>query len=296
MSQKVINMENENNENENKSNRSNWVAGILGAGLVAVSGFAVYQNSQTEDLRREVSAYQQDISTLKTSVSAADAELQKTLGDLRDQLSTSQKDVSATLAKAQSASRRYSSSLVDKLEKKQAENQEAINAELSKVHATNEETTTKLTGINTEVATVKTDVATAKSDIDKTLADLQRVRGDMGVMSGLVATNSKEISALRELGDRNIFEFTVDKKTGIQKVGDIQVKLKKADVKRNRYTMEIVADDKTVEKKDKNTNEPVQFYVVSKARQPYEIVVNEVAKDRVTGYLATPKVSNARTN
>ena len=55
----------------------------------------------------------------------------------------------------------------------------------------------------------------------------------------------------------------------------------------------MTADDKRVEKKDKTTNEPVQFYV-AKARQPYEIVVNEVGKDQITGYLSTPKLQIAR--
>ncbi|HOK48214.1 MAG TPA: hypothetical protein PLK67_19870, partial [Bryobacteraceae bacterium] len=78
-----------------------------------------------------------------------------------------------------------------------------------------------------------------------------------------------------------------------QKIGDVAIQLKKTDVKRNRYTVELIADDKKVEKKDKNINEPVQFYV-AKARQPYELVVNEVRKDQIIGYLATPKVQNTR--
>jgi len=69
--------------------------------------------------------------------------------------------------------------------------------------------------------------------------------------------------------------------------------LKKTDAKKNRYTLELLVDDKRVEKKDKTINEPVQF-MVSKARQPYEIVVNEVTKDQIAGYLSTPKVQNAR--
>jgi len=76
-------------------------------------------------------------------------------------------------------------------------------------------------------------------------------------------------------------------------VGDVFIQLKRTDPKRNRFTIEILADDKKVEKKDKTVNEPVQFYT-SKARQPYEIVVNEVRKDVIVGYLATPKVQAAR--
>jgi hypothetical protein len=57
--------------------------------------------------------------------------------------------------------------------------------------------------------------------------------------------------------------------------------------------VEVWADDKKTEKKDKGINEPVQFYT-SKARIPYEIVINQVKKDQIVGYLATPKVTVAR--
>jgi hypothetical protein len=112
-------------------------------------------------------------------------------------------------------------------------------------------------------------------------------------MSGLIATNSKELSALRELGERDYIEFRVGRSKDLQRVGDINIRLKKADVKRNRFSLELVADDKRVEKKDRNINEPVQFYVLSKARQPYEMVVNEVRKDEIVGYLAVPKLKLA---
>jgi hypothetical protein len=101
------------------------------------------------------------------------------------------------------------------------------------------------------------------------------------------------IAALRALGERNYFEFTLDRSKAPRKVGDIQLVLKKTDPKRSKYTLEVQADDKQVEKRDKTVNEPVQFYL-AKARQPYEIVVNEVTNGQITGYLSTPKVHLAR--
>ena len=148
-------------------------------------------------------------------------------------------------------------------------------------------------GANTKIADVTSDVASTKSELSKTISDLKRATGDMGVMSGLIATNAQELSALKQLGERNYFEFQLARNSKPQRIGDVLVALKKTDPKRNKYTVEIVADDKKVEKKDKNTNEPVQFYV-SRARQPYEIVVNEVKKDQVVGYLSAPKVQVAR--
>jgi predicted amino acid dehydrogenase len=119
------------------------------------------------------------------------------------------------------------------------------------------------------------------------------VTGDLGVQSGYIATNSKELALLKRLGERNITEFKLAKTKDPQRVGDIALVLKRTDQKKNKYTVEVVADDKRTEKKDKGVNEPIQFYV-SKARQPYEIVVNEVKKDLIVGYLAAPKDQIAR--
>ena len=119
------------------------------------------------------------------------------------------------------------------------------------------------------------------------------VKGDLDGTSQKVATNGSEISQLRLLGERNIFEFKLGKTKEPQKVGDITLLLKKTDPKRNKFSVELHADDKLTEKKDRSINEPLQFYT-SKARQPYEIVVNEVRKDVIVGYLSTPKVTIAR--
>ena len=99
---------------------------------------------------------------------------------------------------------------------------------------------------------------------------------------------------LRDLGDRNVYEFTLAKSDGMKRVGDIEVSLEKADAKRNVFTVEILAADQRVEKKDKTINEPLQFYVPGRSAQPYELVVNQVDKNTVKGYLAAPKVTVAR--
>jgi hypothetical protein len=99
---------------------------------------------------------------------------------------------------------------------------------------------------------------------------------------------------LRDLGDRNVYEFTLTKSEGMQRVGDIHVELDRTDPKHKRFTVRIEAADQTVEKRDKTINEPVQFYVPGKVRQPWELVVNEVSRNTVKGYLAAPKVTLSR--
>jgi len=147
---------------------------------------------------------------------------------------------------------------------------------------------TKIESVTSEVGTVKGEVANTKSELDKTIAELKSVKGDLSGTNSLVATNGKELQALRRLGERNYTEFKLLKTKEPQRVGDIALLLKKTDPKRNKFTLEVKADDKSTEKKDKNVNEPVQFYV-AKAAQPYEIVVNNVGKDQISGYLSTPK-------
>ena len=168
--------------------------------------------------------------------------------------------------------------------------QALVNTQISEVK---QSTDSKLTAVNTDITGVKTDVASTKSELEKTIADLKATTGDLNVQSGLIATNGKELAALKALGERNYFEFKIGKSKEPQKVGDVLVQLKKTDPKRNKFTIELTADDKRVEKKDRTINEPLQFYV-SKARQPYEIVVNQVNKNEIAGYLATPKVQQSR--
>lgn len=145
----------------------------------------------------------------------------------------------------------------------------------------------------TEVGSVKTEVATHKTQLDTALADLKSVRGDLGVQSGLIATNASELAALRELGERNYYEFNIAKNDKVKKVGSINLALRKADMKRSKFNLDVIADDRKIEKKDKTLNEPVQFYVQG-SRLPLELVVNQIQKDRIIGYLAVPKTVQAR--
>jgi hypothetical protein len=120
------------------------------------------------------------------------------------------------------------------------------------------------------------------------LTQLQTVRGDLNGTNSVIARNHDELVQLEHRGDRNYYEFTLTKghKTP---VGTVSLELRKADMKRSRFTLNIYADDKTYEKKDRNVNEPLQFYS-GKDPALYEIVVNTIrGKNQISGYLSTPK-------
>ena len=146
----------------------------------------------------------------------------------------------------------------------------------------------EVTNVKTDVGGVKTDVAQTKSDLAKAVNELQSMRGDLTGQSTLIARNHAELVELEHRGDRNYYEFTLDKHRR-KPVGTISLELRKADPKHSRFTIWIFADDRRYEKKNRNVNEPLQFYSGKKPAL-YEIVVNNIeSKDRVSGYLSTPK-------
>jgi chromosome segregation ATPase len=226
--------------------------------------------------------------------------MQQRLKALDDEISAAMKGASATTASALKRTQAEALKHSQELAKQLQEQQQQVASEIGTLKEATTTADSKISAVSSDVGSVKTEVTTVKADIastqsglEKALADLKRVNGDMGVMSGLIATNGKDLAALRELGERNYFEFDLTKKMADKRIGNVTLRLKSADTKRNRYTLEVLADDKRVEKKDKTINEPVQVYV-SGYRQPYEIVINQVKKDGVVGYLSTPKVTLAR--
>jgi hypothetical protein len=163
----------------------------------------------------------------------------------------------------------------------------------------------KLSDVNTQLGTkaniedvnkLSGDVSGVKNDLDETKGKLDRATGDMGVMSGLIARNHDDLEDLKRRGDRNYFEFTIQRAKTPQHVGPVAIALNKTDSKKSKYTITVLADDKSIEKKDRTAGEPVQFYVKGTGRMsPYEIVVFDVNKNTITGYLSTPKSAGAAT-
>jgi F0F1-type ATP synthase membrane subunit b/b' len=287
--------------NTEPSNGSDIKIPILIGSVVALLGANIYLFTQLNGLRSDFGDFrkstQTEISELKESSTVSTQTARRSLTTLKDELEAARRQASMAAGQARVEAQKHAEELAKRLQLEQARQEKAaaqMKTELTEAVSNVEKTaTSKIGEVSAEVGTVKTDVASTKSELERTVQDLKRVRGDLDGTSSLVATNGKELNALRSLGERNYFEFNISKSKEPKRVGDVAVLLKKTDPKRNRFTIELVADDKRVEKKDKNLNEPVQFYV-SKARQPYEIVVNEVKKDQIVGYLATPKVQQSR--
>jgi hypothetical protein len=178
--------------------------------------------------------------------------------------------------------------LLRRIESEQRQREEQITRTVGEIKQVTNTTDSKVADVAGRISAMDTQASKTRSALDQNIADLKSVRGDLGVQSGLIATNAKELAALRALGDRNYIDFDIKKTRDPQLVGNISVMVRKTDPKRNQFTLAIITDDKVVEKRDRSINEPVQFYV-SHGRQPYELVVNEVQRERIIGYLAVPK-------
>lgn len=146
----------------------------------------------------------------------------------------------------------------------------------------------QLGSLTGEVTEVKGNVVAAQEALERTQMQLERTIGDLGVQSGLIAHNRDELEELKRRGERQYFEFDIRKSKQYTRVGMISIRLNKTDIKRQKYTMTLLANDKRIEKKDKTLLEPVQFYMQG-TRHLLEIVVYEINKNRIEGYLSVPK-------
>lgn len=279
---------------------SNVKTALVGGALAALLISNVYLFVQLHDLKADQTktkqAMEAQLEELKDSSTQVVATNSKRLDTLKGDLEAARIQANQAASQAKRESLTYTEQQTKKLEQgQQAANAQTqkVAGELSEVKAVATTATAKIADVSGDVTTVKTQVATTQQNLDRTMSDLKKVTGDLGVTSGYVATNGKELAMLKRLGERNYVEFTLPKGKLPQKVGNVTMLLKKADPKKNRFTFELIADDKRTEKKDRTVNEPIQF-IMARAKQPYEIIVNEVRKDVIVGYLAEPKEQTAR--
>ena len=255
-----------------------WIAvlfGLLIAGL-ALIGYAGH-SVQTR-LEQELSKNEEQNKILTAQLEQANSRI----ADLKGQVDVTSQKVGMTQAELAEARSRAES-----IRKQQVASDQKLTEQISAAQKASDE---KIGAVATDVSGAKKDIDATRTDLEATKTKLERAAGDMGVMSGLIARNHDDLEELRRKGDRNYYEFAIQKSKTAQKVGPVQIALNKTDQKKNRYTITVLADDKSIEKKDKTSGEPVQFYVKGSARlTPYEIVVFDVNKNQITGYLSTPK-------
>lgn len=251
---------------------------IVAFALVAYLIYASYSE------RQSLAAAQADAAKKNDALAAEIDKANSRIADLKGQLDVTSQKLGLTQDELA-----HARTLAQSIKKDQDASDLQLRQQIGAVQA---DTTTKIGQVSSQINGTQTDLNATKADLESTKASLTRTVGDLGVQSGLIATNEKELDELKHMGDRDIFDFTLTKTKKPEHVGPIQVQLTKIDAKHFKYTLNVIADDKNIAKKDKTVDEPVQFFV-NGAKSPYEIVVFDLSKDHAKGYLSTPKVAGA---
>jgi hypothetical protein len=244
--------------------------GMVGTGLGVVAlAAAAYLFVELRGARKQIADLQGRVGEVASTADKRTKELDLGLAAVRGQTATVAERAGVTAAELEKTA-----AAARQLREEQRKGQES------------------LANLGGEVGKVKDDVAASRAAIQETQAQLQRAIGDLGEQSGLIARNAEELAALKRSGLRDYFEFDLRKAKNPSPVGPVAIRLKDADAKRHKFNMVLVVDDLAIEKKDKTLLEPVQFYRKG-SRQLHEVVVYEVQKDHIVGYLSTPKAANA---
>jgi multidrug efflux pump subunit AcrA (membrane-fusion protein) len=228
------------------------------------------------DMRGRIAAMEQKQLSMETAQAELNSRIHATSSEFKQALTSQAGMTKQEIAQRAAELERQQKAAAAKLSAAQSQQGQQIAAVSGEV-----------TGVKTEVGAAKTDIQKTQTELAATNAKLERAIGDLGVQSGLIAHNSSELDMLKRKGERNYYDFTLHKgaKTPISTVS---LQLKKVDAKKSRFTVNVIADDRTIEKKDRTVGEPLQFYT-GRDHLLYEVVVFTAAKDTITGYLATPK-------
>jgi hypothetical protein len=252
---------------EQQSNAGKWILILLAILVVAAFGYTQYtSHAAVQKLQQDLIVSQAQVKELQNRMQTAEAQEET----LARQAGMTKKELAQRAAALQAAQLAAES----RLEKEQKAQINAVSGDIA--------------GVKTDVGGVRTDVASTRADLEATKAKLQSTIGDLGVQSGLIAHTAGDLEVLKHKGDRNYYEFTLLKGAKPQPVSTVSLQLKKADVKKGKFTMNVTADDRTIEKKDRNVAEPIQFYS-GRDHLLFELVVWTVDKNKATGYLSTPK-------
>ncbi len=125
--------------------------------------------------------------------------------------------------------------------------------------------------------------------LEQTRAELQdnlnSARDELGAS---IACNHDELVALERKGEQNYYEFEFTRSKDFVHSGPLSLSLRKTDMKKRTDDLVVFVEDSSLAKKHISLYERVLFYP-GDSKQPIELVVNRIEKNRVYGYVSEPK-------
>lgn len=260
--------------NTDKSRFLRYALLIAAASYVILSSYYI---SQTRSSLAGLAVSQKAaIANLQQRQSATEADLKASNQALSHQLGMTQRGLQAAYAGTTAELRQNQRVLERRLQDQQNEVIGQVTSQVAEVRG--------------ELSGAKSEIAATRRDLESTNLKLDRAIGDLTGQSSLIARTREDLEELRHRGDRNYYEFSLYKGQHPTQLSTVGLQLKKTDAKKNKFTLNVVADDRVIEKKDRGVAEPLQFYT-GRNRQLCEVVIFTVEKNKVTGYLSTPTTS-----
>jgi hypothetical protein len=264
-----------------------WVIVFVVLGLLVLG--QIYTLSKVGS----IGSVQAEQATLRGQVQKSADELTSKLSSLEDAnaqqldaLRTELDAASQKMGKSDGKELARARAMVTKLQKQTEAENDALKQEVAKNNEQNEQMGQQMASVTQDVAATKSDLGTTKQTMNTLQSDLGMARSEMGT---LIARNHDDIETLRKLGQRNYYEFTLNKNQE-QTVASVGLVLKKTNVKKHRFNVNLVTNDMAIPKDNRTIDEPV-FFATGGSKEFNELVVNKIDQNTVTGYISTPKYS-----
>ncbi len=252
--------------------------------LIAAASYVILSSYYISDMRSSLAslavAQKAAIANLQQRQAATEDDLKASNDALSQQLGITERGLQAAYAGTTTELRQNQRSFARRMQDQQNQQNQQNQAV--------DQVTFEVANVQTELSGAKKEIAATRTDLESTKVKLDRAVGDLTGQSSLIARTREDLEELRHRGDRNYYEFSLSKGEHATQLSTIALQLKKTDAKKGKFTLNVLADDRVIEKKDRGVAEPLQFYT-ERNRQLYEVVVFTVDKNKVTGYLSTPK-------
>jgi hypothetical protein len=261
-------------------------AGIAGVALLV--GSQLYGDwSSRSTASAHFKELEVELDSLRAQEAARVSELAKELDLLQERLGLSSQDLAATQKTAASIRQEQVKALAALRQTlaEHARTVDSLRAESgTQLDELRQQASSQIDAVSGAVTRVFGDVGVVKEDLAASRREIGDVRDALGRQ---IARNADELAVLKLRGEREFHEFDV-RKNDNPRIAGIRLQLNKADTKARKYDVTLMVDDNKLQKKGQLLNEPIQMQV-GKDRLRYELVVNSIDKDRIRGYISTPK-------
>ena len=252
---------------------------------LALAYYLFQFNQRHQALEEGLSAQMAEVTSALQALQERLETSSQRIGSVSSDLSTVQDGVSRSEAKIAQARR-----LVDEIRIKQEQQRQLLGsqietkAESDQVVELKESSQTKFEEIDGQLSDVSQELEANRQELERTWSELEKLGLRLTGQGRLIATNSDGLGELRKRGDRDYREFEARKKARIR-IGNIGLELQKTNRDKHYANIRLFIDDKQIDRNKIYANSPVIFFVGAD-RVEYELVVNEVQRNRILGYVS----------